>query len=143
MPSAVWIDESGRVLRIDEGTYAAKHEISGFEFGREDYAPLLRDWVKHGASSRYVADPAQIRPRDAQASQADAAFKLGVHFFKAGNLPKANQYWEQAQRGNADSWNYHRQDWTFDGDDAARANWAARVQQRTGAAYYQPIAGLD
>jgi hypothetical protein len=143
VPSAVWIDEAGKVLRIDEGTYAARHSINGFEFGREDYAPLVRDWVKHGASSRYAGGATQIRHHDAQAAQAEAAFKLGVHFFKAGNAAKANQYWEQAQRGNPDSWNYHRQDWTFDGDDAARANWAARVQQRTGTAYYRPIADLD
>jgi hypothetical protein len=147
VPSAVWIDENGRVVRVDEGTYAAKHSINGFEFGRDDYAGIVRDWVENGAASRYVGDGAarskHLRQVSRDEALADAAFKLGVYFFKAGNRASADRYWEQAQRLNPDSWNYHRQDWTFDGEAAARANWAARVQQRSDKAYYEPIAGLD
>ena len=42
VPSAVWIDEHGRVRRIDEGSYATVHDLNGFKFGREDYAPMVR-----------------------------------------------------------------------------------------------------
>ena len=147
VPSAVWIDESSCVVRIDEGTYATKHSINGFEFGREDYAAIVRDWVKNGEESTYVGDSAaftkHLRQLSRDEATADAAFKLGVYFFKTGNRKKADQYWEQAQRLNPNSWNYHRQDWTFDGDQAAGANWAARVQQRAGKVYYEPIVGLD
>ena len=33
VPSAVWIDEAGRVRRIDEGTYATVHKMGDFSFG--------------------------------------------------------------------------------------------------------------
>ena len=42
VPSAAWIDESGRIVRIDEGTYAKLHELSNGEqsitFGVDSYA---------------------------------------------------------------------------------------------------------
>ena len=147
VPSAVWIDERGRVVRVDEGAYAAKHSINGFEFGREDYAGIVRDWVQRGADSVYLRDEGarakHLRRVSADEAIAEAAFKLGVYCFKNGNRAKADQYWAQAQRLNPDSWNYHRQNWTLDGDQVARANWAARVQSRTDKPYYQPIVGLD
>ena len=40
VPSAVWIDEQGRVRRIDEGTYATVHTMGEVSFGREDYATM-------------------------------------------------------------------------------------------------------
>ena len=52
VPSAAWIDEDGRIVRIDEGTYSAIHEIGDGEqkitFGNDVYAPALKDWVANG-----------------------------------------------------------------------------------------------
>ena len=74
VPSAAWIDESGRIVRIDEGTYAKLHELSNGEqsitFGVDSYAPALKDWVAKGADSRHVQSAktvtGNIRPHGAE-----------------------------------------------------------------------------
>lgn len=146
VPSAVWIDEQGQIVRIDEGTYADKHNLSGFEFGRDDYGDLVRDWVLNGADSEHVKRP-DARQHLRQATEAEALaqanFKLGVYFQQQGERARAIDYFDAAATLNPDSWNYHRQNWIFDGEDAARENWRERVQARADKAYYQPIAGLD
>jgi hypothetical protein len=144
VPSAVWIDEQGQVLRIDEGTYATTHKMGEFEFGRDDYAPMVADWVRNGADSRYLADATTTRltPKTAEVARAEPAFKLGVYFHVQGNAAKADQYWQQAQALNPDSWNYARQDWSFT-PEQANANWAAKFQTLDDKPYYKPVAGLD
>jgi len=146
VPSAVWIDEQGQVLRIDEGAYATVHKMGEFEFGRDDYAPMVVDWVRNGPDSRYVADAkaatSRLTPKTAEAARAEPAFKLGVYFHSRGDGAKADQYWEQAQALNPDSWNYARQEWSFT-PEQANANWAEKFESLEGKPYYKPIAGLD
>ena len=143
VPSAVWIDEDGYVRRIDEGTYAKKHKMGEFEFGRDDYAPMVTAWVTEG---RYAATPAdmagRVREQSADEALAEPTFKLGVYFQQQGDDAKANHYWERAQALNPDSWNYHRQDWSFTPDEAG-ANWQKKFRTLDGKPYYKPIDGLD
>ena len=143
VPSAVWIDESGKVIRIDEGAYAETHKMGGFEFGRSDYAPMVRDWVKNGSNSEYAkgnAIPNLVRTSNE--NLAEANFKLGVYFFKLGNMEKADNYWVAAEKLNPDSWNFHRQDWSFTPEEAG-VNWGKKFQELKGKPYYRPIVGLD
>ena len=46
------------VVRIDEGTYAASHELGDGErsitFGTDAYVPAVKDWVAKGAASEHV-----------------------------------------------------------------------------------------
>ena len=146
VPSAVWIDEQGKVLRIDEGSYATTHKMGDLEFGRNDYAPMVADWVRNGADSRYVADAGaaatRLTPKTADQARAEPAFKLGVYFHSQGDAAKADQYWQKAQALNPDSWNYARQDWSFTPEEAG-ANFAAKYQSLDGKPYYKPVAGLD
>lgn len=134
------------MLRIDEGSYATTHKMGEIEFGRDDYAPMVADWVRNGADSRYVADATaatrQLTPKTAEAARAEAAFKLGVYFHAQGNAAKADQYWQKAQALNPDSWNYARQDWSFT-PEQANANWAKKFESREGKPYYKPVAELD
>ena len=145
MPSAVWIDETGKVLRIDEGSYAEIHKMGSIEFGRDDYVPMVRDWVEKGANSQYVADAGAVSelspPKDA-ASLADAVFKLGVFFYQKGDRDLAAQYWKRAQTLNPESWNYHRQDWSFEPETAGQ-KWGAKFQTLDGKPYYRPVRDLD
>ena len=143
VPSAVWIDEDGFVRRIDEGSYATVHKMGEFEFGRADYAPLLKAWVETGAHVKPVAEfAATLSVRSPEVALADPTFKLGVHFQQQGDDAKANHYWERAQALNPDSWNYHRQDWSFTPEEAG-ANWQKKAQALDGKPYYAPIEGLD
>lgn len=143
VPSAVWIDERGKIIRIDEGTYATTHKMGDFEFGRDDYAPMVKDWVKKGAASEYAQDNAVPKlAKSSNDAMAEANFKLGVYFYRLGDTKKAEQYWVAAQQLNPDSWNYHRQDWSFTPTEA-NANWAKKFQALGEKPYYRPIADLD
>lgn len=139
VPSAVWIDESGKVLRIDENAYATKHE----GFGRDDYAPMVKDWVMKGADSQYLkGETVPELGRNSEQALAEPNFKLGVYFFKQGDSAKADQYWAAAQKLNPDSWNYHRQDWSFTPEEAG-PNWLTKYRSLGDKPYYRPISGLD
>ena len=142
VPSGVWIDEEGRIVRLNEGTYAAYHKLGNFEFGSDAYVPALRDWLAKGADSEYVWTPEEVKahliPRTADAERAEPAFKLGVYFHQQGDEDRANQYWEESQRLNPDSWNYHRQDWSFTPRQAT-ASWLKKVQTLGDKPYYQPM----
>lgn len=142
VPSAVWIDESGRVRRIDEGTYATVHDLNGFEFGRSDYAPMVADWIARGESSAHLRDDIQIAAKTPEQAKAEPAFALGVYFAQTGDTARADRYWAQAQALHPDSWNYHRQDWAFTPDEAG-ANWQQKFQGLGDKPYYRPIEGLD
>ena len=93
VPSAVWIDEAGKVRRIDEGTYATTHKMGDFEFGRDDYAPMVVDWVKRGEQSAHLEDVRDVAKRIAEpgadAALAEPTFRLGV-FFHANLAPIAS-----------------------------------------------------
>lgn len=142
VPSAVWIDEEGRIVRYNEGTYAAKHKLGTFEFGRDDYLPAVRDWVENGAASKYVQSPGDVGKniiaRNSDAELAEPTFKLGVYYHLQGDEERANAYWEQAQKLNPGSWNFHRQDWSFTPAEAIR-NWQQKVQTLGDKPYYLPL----
>jgi hypothetical protein len=145
VPSAVWIDEEGKIVRYNEGTYAAKHKMGSFEFGRDDYLPAVRDWIENGKDSKYVQATSDVSKniiaRTPDAELAEPTFKLGVYFHLEGDEARANQYWEKAQTLNPDSWNFHRQDWSFTPREAM-VNWQKKVQALGGKPYYQPL-GLE
>ena len=58
VPSAAWVDEEGRIVRIDEGTYSQQHEIGDgdhkISFGTDVYSPALKDWIAKGPDSVHV-----------------------------------------------------------------------------------------
>jgi hypothetical protein len=142
VPSAVWIDETGTVRRIDEGAYAASHDLDGFKFGRDDYAPMVADWVGSGDASPHLAGPLEIAAKTPEEAKAEPAFALGLYFQSIGDDTRANRYWAMAEALNPDSWNYHRQDWAFTPEEAG-ANWVKKFEALEGKPYYKPIDGLD
>lgn len=143
VPSGVWIDEEGRIQRINEGTYATKH-MNG-AIGTDDYVPLVRDWVAKGADSEYVWDLDTVREnifqRTPEAEVALAAFRLGTYFFSNDNDAKAEQYWTMAQELDPASWNYLRQDLQYEDGGSAGPAWRERRERIEGAggAYYAPL----
>lgn len=144
VPSAVWIDRTGKVRRIDEGAYATTHKNGDFEFGRADYAPMVVNWAHSGDASPYLKDAKQIKLKapDKEQARAEPAFRLGNYFQSQGNEDKADEYWALAQKLNPDSWNYHRQDWSYTPEEAGR-NWVKKVESLGDKPYYKPIEGLD
>ena len=149
VPSAAWIDEDGRIVRIDEGTYAAIHEIGAGDrkitFGNDVYAPALKDWVANGARSRFVQSRAavsgNIRKHSFAQMQADAAFRLANLFRAHGCKAKAERYWEMARALNPDSINFIRQDLTLTEEGSAGETFRKVVTEYAsqGKDYYRPL----
>jgi len=137
VPSAAWIDETGRIVRIDEGTYSTVHEFSDGErsisFGNDVYAPALKDWVAKGAASRYVQSAAtvagKVRSQGPEQQRAGAAFRLGNFFRAHGYAEAAERYWAMARELDPDSINYFRQNLTLTEEGSAGESFMERVAE--------------
>ena len=149
VPSAAWIDENGRIVRIDEGTYAKTHQIGEGEqtytFGTDVYAPAVKDWVQHGAASKYVQPAstvtAHIREHSSDQLKADAAFRLANLFRAHGHRENAEQYWNMAQALNPDSINFFRQNLTLTEEGSAGETFRKMRDEYVsqGKDYYRPL----
>ena len=143
VPSGVWIDEEGRIARINEGTYAKTH-MNG-AFGTDEYVPIVRDWVANGADSEYVWDSERVEgsiiERTPEAERAQPTFRLGSYFFQNDNDEKAEQYWTLAQELDPTSWNYLRQDLLYEEGGSAGPEWQQRRQEveSNGGSYYRSL----
>ena len=141
VPSAAWIDETGKIVRIDEGTYAKIHPFGG----NDVYAPALIDWVKNGENSQYVQSAAtvtkNIRVQSFDELKAEAAFRLGNFFRAQGYADKAEGYWEQARTLNPDSVNYIRQNLTLSEEGSAGESFRSMRESfiKDGKDYYRPL----
>ncbi len=142
VPSGVWIDESGKIVRSAEVAYSQKQHVLGQDIGDDRYAAGLRDWIANGPQSSYAVTADKLRPRltarNAQQRLADAHFKLGAYFSSQGNRELATKHWQESQQLSPDNWNYHRQDWSFD-KSKEMANFLAKVRKLGTRPYYDPV----
>ena len=135
VPAGVWINEEGRMVRPVETAYTTSRTLKVGEKAittqGEEYVAALKDWVAQGGASRYALTPEQIAgampERSAREREADASFRLAVHL-QSTNAPLASKWYARAEELNPDSWNYHRQDWSFT-PDAAGAKWLKKFQE--------------
>jgi hypothetical protein len=138
VPTGVWIDERGRVVRPAEPSWTSsrtdtfggkKLEIEG-----EQYVSALRDWVTNGDKSQYVLSDEEfvrrVKPRSPTEMEAEATFKLAVWFQQQGQAVLAAKYFERAQALNPDDWNYHRQEWSFTPQEAGK-KWLEKFQKQS------------
>ena len=149
VPSAAWIDEDGRIVRIDEGTYSKTHTFGegeqAFAFGTDVYSPALKDWVAKGAASVHVQSAAQVsrnfRAHGDDQLKADAAFRLGNLFRTHGEADKAEQYWNLARSLNPDSINFLRQHLTLTEEGSGGATFMAVMgdYMSKGKPFYRPL----
>jgi len=149
VPSAAWINEEGRIVRIDEGTYAKLHSISAgdqsIEFGTDVYTPALKDWIANGADSVHVQSAetvtSNIRQHSSDQLLADAAFRLANLFRAHGHSDKAEHYWEQARALNPDSVNFIRQNLTLSEEGSAGETFMKLRGEyiSEGKDYYRPL----
>lgn len=136
VPTGVWIDERGRVVRPGEPAWTTSRtsNFGGKTLVTEgaDYVAAIRDWVANGERSAYVLSDEEfarrVKPRSASEMEADASFALAVYFEQAGNPAMASKYFAQAQALNPNDWNYHRQDWSRTPGEAG-AKWQEKFQK--------------
>jgi hypothetical protein len=127
VPTGVWIDERGRIVRPGESAWTTdKRDVYGGKelvIHGEAYLAALRDWVAKGEASSYAISDEEFARRVTPRSAAEMD----------GDRDRATTYFDRAQQLNPDDWNYHRQDWSF-GPNAGR-NWLEKFL-KTDKEYY-------
>jgi hypothetical protein len=143
IPSSVWIDEQGMIVRPAEAapappTPAAEKttperqlpadmpqrfiEMTGeamkITSQSEDYHAALKDWVAKGADSEFALSPEEViarsRPRSADVAVGHAHFELATALELDGNHDAAIEHFRQAHQLVPDSWTFRRQAWSLE-----------------------------
>ena len=125
VPTAVWIDESGIVVRgpepagvndgfrqLDLATFALPADVAeGGRQLRRSYFDAIRDWVRQGSASRFAGSGsgAGRAALTAEERLADAAFRLGTVLHSRGEHEAAQRHFDEATGGRAHAFAYHRQ----------------------------------
>jgi hypothetical protein len=168
VPSGVWIDESGTIVRPPETAYprrpyfldreippdatprqaARMAETKKMRVDADAYVAALRDWVAQGAESRFALSPEEVlrrsRPRPIEEAMAAAHFELGQHLYRTGRTDDAVRHFRDAHRLQPDNWTYKRQAWTLADPDQGPTelydgDWLSDVQQSGAENYYLPF----
>lgn len=166
VPSGVWIDETGTIVRPPETAYprrpnyqdqeipldasakeaAAIAEVKKLRTDAERYTFALRDWVASGARSRFALSPEEVlrrsRPRPVEEATAAAHFELGQHLHRTDRPRHAVPHFQEAYRLQPDNWTYKRQAWVLLGPDQSPlevygSDWLTDVR-KIGAENYYP-----
>lgn len=143
VPTAVWINEKGRIVRPNEVAYVDNRYKAMHGIDAAPYLDAIRDWVTNGDRSASVMSEQQLqerlKPQSPDRAMADAEFALGEYLYKQGNGPDAIPHFKEAQRLAPDNWNYKRQAWAL--SDAERdygTTFTKEVQKLGGKPYYEP-----
>ena len=151
VPTAAWIDETGKIVRINESAYAAYHTVpterKPYTFGGELFGKATIDWVKNGLGEHLKQSAekrnANTRSQSAEDLLADAYFKMGLYFENQKDLDSAQRYLDKAMELAPHNWNIHRQSWTFKGTDYAIQQWRRKNKElylnEKEYNYYEPL----
>lgn len=166
IPSSVWIDEQGMIVRPAEAAPApprAAGSAPGFSMPagvpqrfveimaeaakiRKDppaYHAALRDWVENGAASRFALSPDEVvarsRPRDNAKALGHAHFQLAAQLEMDGHHAAAIHHFRAAHRLVPDSWTFRRQAWSLEkvGDGPLARFWQGPNPDAPGAWPYE------
>lgn len=160
VPMAVWIDESGTLVRPAEGASIQPSPFAAIEINDEmparlqavlrefkqmpqtgeSYRAAIVDWANHGVDSRFAMSPDEViaasQPRSADHSRATACFELGIRAESRGDHPAAIAWWKQAHSLFPENWTYKRQAWTLESTpEGADSDKAQEVQDTYGTSW--------
>jgi hypothetical protein len=83
VPTAVWIDEKGMIVRPNEVAYVDNRYKAMHGVDAGPYLDAIRDWAANGSRSQFVMTQQEIteglKPRGAERALADAEFGLAEH----------------------------------------------------------------
>jgi hypothetical protein len=141
VPTAVWINEQGRIVRPNEVAFADNRFKQFTAIDAAPYLDGLRDWVAKGPKSVFVMSEAELKERmkpEENRAQADAEFTLAEYLYKQGKGTEAIPHFKEAQRLAPYNWNYKRQAWAL--SDAERdygTNFGKEVKKLNGKPFYE------
>lgn len=166
VPSGVWIDEEGMIVRPPEPAYPrrpafldravppdaspAERErielVKALRVDAERYVAALRDWVSRGGESAYALAPDEVvrrsRPRPIEEATAAAHFSLAQALHARGAEESAIRHFREAHRLQPTNWTYRRDAWSLAGADREAAygtSWVDEVKREGVENYYPPL----
>ena len=143
VPTAVWINEQGRIVRPNEVAYSNNKGIGVTKVDTEPWINGLRDWVRNGEKSTFAMSEAELRervkPQNPDWAMASAEFGLAEYLYQAGQGEAAIPHYKEAQRLNPESWNFKRQAWALSSStDKYGTTFTDEVKKLNGKPYYEP-----
>ena len=140
VPSGVWIDENGIIVRPPEPAWPGKsmwreivkipeklpddldpflrkalEQTAKIKTNPAKYLAALRDWAANGSKSKYALTPEEVigrsEGRSTETSEAAAHFEIGQYLQKAGQSDDAVEHYKRAHELQPDNWTYKRQAW--------------------------------
>jgi hypothetical protein len=143
VPTAVWIDERGRIVRPNEVAYVDNRYTAMHHIEAAPYLEAIRDWVRNGPRSPFALSEEELGKRlKSQVpdhARAAAEFGLAEYLYRTGRGADAIPHYKEAQRLNPDSWNYKRQAWALgNADRDYGTNFMKEVAKLKGKPYYEP-----
>jgi hypothetical protein len=169
VPSGIWIDEHGTIVRPPEPAFPGRaviaelpipaeappriaemlQEAAKIRIEPERHAAAIRDWVANGAESRHALAPGEVvlrsAPRPPDTSRAAASFELGQHLHRMGDPGAAVPWFRRAHALQPDNWTYKRQAWEFvdpimqGPSEEYEGDWLADVRRIGAENYYPPV----
>jgi tetratricopeptide repeat protein len=158
VPQAVWIDETGRIVRptesagayegfraMDRTTRKVPDEVAAITSrAKRTYVDAVHDWVIRGGASVHAFDAeratAHLSLPDESIAWAHAHFRLGQYLRRRGRQAAAEAQFAEARRLHPDSWNIWRQTAALDARGLASGpEFWARVDALGRRRYYAPV----
>jgi peroxiredoxin len=168
VPSGLWVDEQGVIVRPPEPAFpwvprqpseelVAKlpaltveqlREAQKMRIEPERYLAALRDWVANGDRSQYALAPEEVversRARDPEHSRAAACFEMAQQLQRAGHPADAVAWFREAHRLAPENWTYKRQAWSLADPqqgptDTYESDWLTEVRAIGAKNYYPPL----
>ena len=158
VPQAVWIDESGTIVRPAEnaGAYEGfrKMDLETWTMPEDELAITVKaqatyfeavgDWVRQGAACGHLFDAERARALTAvpgaEIAQAHCHFQLGQYLLRHGRETEAQEHLAEASRLHPTSWNIWRQAAEKNETGlAASAEFWSRVNDLGDDHYYPPV----
>ena len=168
VPSGVWIDETGMIVRPPETAYPRRPDfldrpvpagataqqaeniiaVKSLRIEADKYVAALRDWVANGAGSRFALTPEEVvqrsRPRPQAEAMAAAEFELAQHLHRMGRPEAAVAHFREASRLQPDNWTHKRQAWNLlpagqTSLDVYGSDWLTDVLKIGAENYYPPL----
>lgn len=168
VPSGVWIDEEGVIVRPPETAWTRTVDRSHLEIppdatseeaelvrlakglliDGDPYVAAIRDWVEKGSESTFALDEYEVlrrsRPRPPEHSEAAANFEIGQHLHTSGHEQQAITFFRRAHELQPENWTYKRQAWIFvdpkqGPNDVYEGHWRKDAAELGIENYYPPF----
>jgi hypothetical protein len=168
VPTGVWIDESGTLVRPPEPAFPARPafldeplpdtvtprmrevlaEARKLNMDGDRYVAALRDWIARGERSRFSLSPEEVErrmgERSPEASRAAAHFELAQHLQRSGRPDLAIPHFKAAHRLQPANWAQKRQAWslvdrTQSPNHVYATGWLEDVRALGADSYYPPL----